>query len=224
MARYFISAMIVMLTLSVSAQKNKFTPPEYKKISKAIDRANAPTSYHTLMERYRMHDTTLSPKEYHLLYYGYSLQPEYTASSGSPMADSLMSILRQDQVRPGQYALVITYCNAILEDSPFEMRFLDPLIYVSRMQGNNDLAARLEFKLGRIIETIFTSGDGLTEATAFHIISVSHETDMLRALGFGFSGGQRVTNGQLDFLKVEPNDYGITGMYFNTSALANAVK
>lgn len=104
------------------------------------------------------------------------------------------------------------------------MRYLDPMIYVYQMQGNTEMAEKLEFKLGRIIETIFSSGDGLTEKTAFHVISVSHEYDLIRALGFGFGGEQSLSNGKVDLLKVEANDYGINGMYFNISALSNAQK
>jgi hypothetical protein len=59
----------------------------------------------------------------------------------------------------------------------------------------------------------------LTKETAFHVISAAHEYDLLRALGFGNAGGQSLTIGQYDFLKVEANDYGIEGMYFDISAM-----
>jgi hypothetical protein len=119
---------------------------------------------------------------------------------------------------------VIKYANKIFENNPFDMRYLDPLIYVYHMQGKKELAQKLEFKLGRIIETIFNTGDGLTEKTAFHVISVSHEYDLLRALGFGFAGEQSITRGECDFLKVETNDYGINGIYFNVSAIMKPLK
>jgi len=158
------------------------------------------------------------------LYYVYIFQPEYSPSAHLPLTDSLLAIMSKDQIGPDQYKLVIKYAGAILDKSPFDMRYLDPLIYAYRMQGRNDLAAMLEFKLGRILETIFTSGDGLTEESAFHVISVSHEFDMLRALGFGFAGTQSVRQGQYDYVKVEKNDFGIQGMFFNVSALTRTGK
>jgi hypothetical protein len=224
MTRFFISAAILLFSFTVIAQENTFSPPNYKKIGKAISKANSATFYPKLMERYQAHDTTLSPSEYHLLYYGYSLQPEYAPYAQQPFADSLLTIIRKDIISPAQYDLVLRYGNAILEKSPFDMRYLDPMIYVYQMQGNNEVAEKLEFKLGRIFETIFTSGDGLTEKTAFHVISVSHEYDLLRALGFGFGGQQSLTNGQCDFLKVEANEYGIDGMYFNVSVMLKSLK
>lgn len=219
MTRYFIGAILVFCTFSVSAQKPAFNQPNYKKISKAISKERASTFYPRLMERFLASDTTLSPDEYHLLYYGYSLQPEYLPNTPPASADSLMSLIRKEQLAPEQFELVIKYANASLEKNPFDMRYLDPLIYVYRMQGNNSMADKLEFKLGRIIETLFSTGDGLTKETAFHVISAAHEQDLLRALGFGNAGGQSLTIGEYEFLKVEANDYGIEGMYFNISAM-----
>lgn len=219
MNRYFLGVILILSTLSASSQQSTFKQPNYKKINKAINKESSSTFYPKLMQRFFENDTTLSPEQYHLLYYGYSLQPQYSPNTDPASADSLMTLIRKDQLAPAQYDLVIKYANATLAKKPFDMRYLDPLIYVYRMQGNDALADKLEFKLGRIIETIFSTGDGLTKETAFHVISVAHEYDLLRALGFGNSGGQSLTIGQYDFLKVEENDYGIEGMYFNISAM-----
>lgn len=219
MVRHLIGIAILFTAFTAVAQKNQFTPPDYKKISKAISKPGTEFYYPLLMERYRENDTTLTPHEYYLLYYGYTLQPGYAPYGHLPLVDSLMTILHDKQLLPGQYDKAATLCNAILDKNPFDLRFLDPLIYVYRMQGKNDLASRLEFRLGRIVETIFSTGDGLSEKTAFHVIAISHEYDMLRALGFGFAGEQSLTRNQCDYLKVARNDYGIDGMYFNVSAL-----
>lgn len=201
------------------AQKNNFAPPDYKKIRKEINKTGSKPNYQQLLKRYNDNDTTLSPEEYRLLYFGFTFQPEYSPDAKEPLVDSLMAILRLEQIKPGQYEKVVKYSEKILQKSPFDMRYLDPLIYVYRMQGNNQLASKLEFKLGRIIETIFTTGDGLTEKTAFHVISVAHEKDMLRALGFGFVGMQNIQSSPYDYLKVEENAYGIDGIYFKKPAL-----
>lgn len=224
MVRYILSVLIVICSFTLSAQKNKFTPPDYKKISKVLAKGSSGELYQNLMKRYQSHDTTLSPGDYHLLYYGFILQPEYSPSAHLSLTDSLLAIMSKKQIGPDQYKLVIKYAGAILDKNPFDMRYLDPLIYAYRMQGKNDLATMLEFKLGRILETIFTTGDGLTEESAFHVISVTHEYDMLRALGFGFAGVQGIRQGQYDYVKVEKNDFGIQGMYFNVSALTRAGK
>ena len=218
MLRYITGVLLVACTLGSYAQKTQFAAPDYKKISKSIEKKGASTSYQTLMERYKAHDTTLSPKEYHLLYYGFPLQTEYNPSVSQPLADSLMLFMQKDQKTSIEYNGIIRLAHAILEKNPFEMRYLDPLIFAYRMQGKNELATKLEFQLGRIAETIFSSGDGLTENTAFYVISPTHAYDMLRALGFGYKGGQSIKKGACEFIKVESNDFGIEGMFFKTAS------
>ena len=208
---------------SAVAQQNNFTPPQYKKIRKAIEKKGSGSYYPGLMQRLQTNDTTLTVQDYHLLYYGYALQPGYAPYATHPLADSLMSILRKEEVTGQDYEAIIRHGSALLLENPFEIRFLDPLIYAHRMKGNQEMAARLEFRFGRIIETIFGSGDGLTRKTAFHVISVSHEYDMLRALGFGFGGQQQLIDGKYDYLKVRKNDYGIEGMYFDVSVLLRSL-
>lgn len=219
MVRYILSPLLICCFLSGYAQKNNFMPPDYKKIGKAISKTGSKSHYPKLYKRFIDNDTTLSPDEYHLLYYGFTFQPEYSSDTKEPIVDSLMTILRLEQIKPEQYEKVVNYSEKILQKNPFDMRYLDPLIYVYRMQGNNQLASKLEFKLGRIIETIFTTGDGLTEKTAFYVISAAHEKDMLRALGFGFVGMQNIRSSPYDYLKVEENAYGIDGIYFKKPRL-----
>lgn len=224
MLKYLLIPWMILCTVTASGQRNKFNIPDYKKINKIISKTDSPASYIKLMDRYRIHDTTLTTEEYHLLYFGYCLQPQYAPYAHQQFADSLMTIVRKKQIGPDQYENVIKYANKVFESNPFDMRYLDPLIYVYQMQGKIELAQKLEFKLGRLIETIFNTGDGLTEKTAFHVISVSHEYDLLRALGFGYAGEQSLTRGECDFLKVETNDYGINGIYFNVSAIMKPMK
>lgn len=224
MLRYLTVVLMAACTLGSYAQKTQFAAPDYKKISKSIVKKGSSTSYQTLMERYKAHDTTLSPKEYYLLYYGFPLQTEFNPGVSQPLADSLMLFMQKDQKTNTEYSEIIRLAQAILEKNPFEMRYLDPLIFAYRMQGKNELATKLEFQLGRIAETIFSSGDGLTENTAFYIIAPDHAYDMLRALGFGYTGGQSIKKGTCGFIKVKSNDFGIEGMYFKTASPTTSLK
>ena len=221
MARILLIAVLLLSLTSVSAQNKRFIRPDYKKISKTINKTGSPLNYAVLMERYRTNDTTLTREEYHLLYFGYSLQPDYRPDSQSAYSDSLLKLMRLPEVGASQYDVIIRLADKVLETNPFDMRYLDPVIYAYRMKGNEEIAQKLEFRLGRIVETIFNSGDGFSEKTAFHVIAISHEYDLLRALGFRYGGQQRLTKAGVDYLKVEPNDYGIEGMFFSLKGMAN---
>ncbi|MBW6491660.1 MAG: DUF4919 domain-containing protein [Lentimicrobium sp.] len=214
---------IILITgfSGIQAQKSQFNPPDFKKIGKTINKTGKPLNYQNLLQRLNQNDTLLSLREYHLLYYGYALQPGFNPQVNHPLADSLMLILHKDLLNESDYQHIIGLASDLIFHSPFEISFLDPLILSYRMLGNEDMAARLEFRFGRIIETIFSSGDGLTQETAFHVVSVNHESDMLRALGFSY-GGQRIKSGDgTDYLKVAKNDFGINGLFFRIPPARN---
>ena len=221
MSRILLVTALLFSLMSVSAQKNRFIRPDYKKISKTIQRPDSPLNYTLLMDRYRANDTTLTREEYHLLYYGFSLQPDFRPDKQDVYSDSLLKLMKLPDLKAEQYDVMLRLANKALEANPFDMRYLDPAIYAYRMKGNHDLALKLEFRLGRIVETIFNSGDGFTEKTAFHVIAISHEYDLLRALGFRYGGQQRLSKTGIDYLKVEPNSYGIEGMFFSLKAMSN---
>jgi hypothetical protein len=206
---------IIVLIFSLSgamAQKTNFTAPDYNKIKKSIHKN--PEAFNTLLQRLNTNDTALSPKDYHLLYYGYQLQSSNTPRQSNALSDSLLKLARKENPTESDYTDLIETGNQMLKENPFELSFLDRIVYANRMLGNNKMAEQLEFRLGRIIETIFNSGDGLSKETAFHVISLSNASDMLRALGFGYAGQQMNIGPNLHFFKVEKNDFGIEGMYF----------
>ncbi len=194
------------------AQKPSFNVPDYNKIEKSIRKK--PETYKSLLQRLNDNDTLLSPKEYHFLYYGFPIQASSASTQSNALSESMLKLIQQESPSETDFRNLIETGNQILNENPFELSFLDRLIYANRMLGNNKIAEKLEFRLGRIIETIFNSGDGLSKETAFHIISLSNASDMLRALGFGF-GGQKMSVGpNLHYYKVDKNDFGIEGMYF----------
>ena len=127
--------------------------------------------------------------------------------------------MNREVLEESEYNRIIELASSTLNEYPFEISILDPLIYALRMEGKNELAAKLEFRFGRIIETIFNSGNGLTKETAFHVVSISHQKDMLRALGFGFGGRHAIVDAKFSYLKVAKNDFGIEGMYFDVSTI-----
>lgn len=207
----------IILAFSAIAREPGFTPPNYKKIRKSIEKQGSKTWYPTLMNRLQQNDTTLTPGEYHLLYYGYTLRQGYQPYAEYPLADSLKNILKKEELTEEDYRAIIRFGTGLLAENPFEITLLDPLIYAYWMTGNGETASKLEFRFGRLLETIFSSGDGLTKNTAFHVITVAHEYDMLRALGFIYGGQQQLVEGKYDHLKVAKNDFGIEGFFFDIS-------
>lgn len=201
------------------AQKTSYSTPDYKKIAKTLHKKSE--SYPILLDRLNANDTTLSLPEYHFLYYGYILQPAYSNNQYKALSDSLEQLMRNEAPDETEFPLIVQTGNRLLKANPFELSSLDKIIYAHRMLGNDVMAEKLEIRFGRIIETIFNSGDGLSKETAFYVISLSNASDMLRALGFGYAGQQMSVGANLHYYKVDKNDFGIEGMYFYVPARQN---
>lgn len=208
---FVVSLVIVFNT--VQAQKVKFASPDMKKLTKELTGKNSGV-YERLMQRYNNNDTLLSLHDYHLLYYGSALKQSYNPVADSPLRDSLNAAISKNQSGNADFTKIRSISTQILQQFPFDIRTLDPAIYACRMLNMSKEASALEFRMGRIIETIYNSGDGLTEDTPFHIVSTANELDMIMALGFSPSSTSAVQAGNLRYWKVKENEFGVTGFYF----------
>jgi len=205
---------LLLSTVFSWAQNQNMNPPDLKKIGKSIANERSSNWYPKLMTRYQLNDTTLSLQEYRLLYYGYVLQPEFMNKSTTSLLDSLTRLMTTDSISHPDYYEIAEVSARIHQLMPFDMKYLDPLSFALRLTDENDLASKVEFKLGRLVETIYNTGDGMSEQTPFYVISPTHEMDMLRALGFTLAGSAPITSGNIDYIKVKANDYGIQGLFF----------
>lgn len=213
--------LLITLVYSVTfAQKTDFRTPDLKKIGKSLSGRNA-SLHGRLMDRLKNNDTTLNLEEYHLLYYGTALQQGYSPQLDSPLRDTLYSTFSMAQSGKADFRTVKTIANQILEQLPFDIRTLDPSIHASRMLNDNGTADKLEIRMGRILETIFSSGDGRTETTPFYVVSTANEVDMLRALGFAPAVTAPIQSGDLHFWRVKENEFGIEGFFFKVLTSAN---
>ncbi|MCD6660313.1 MAG: DUF4919 domain-containing protein [Lentimicrobium sp.] len=219
-----IILLILMPAFALIAQKNSFNVPDYKKISKAVSKAGSPTYYPALLNRLNQNDTSLSLRDYHLLYYGYVLQPEYKPAGSSEYPKILSDLLKKEMLEKSDYETIVSQASALLSTSPFEIEILDIYIQACRLTGNQELAGKLEIRFGRLIETIFSSGDGLSKQTPFYVITVQHQMDMIRALGFSYGGQRMRVENKFDFLKVQKNDFDIEGLYFVNTSVNKSLK
>lgn len=215
---------IILITLLISAvnlysQNFDYKKPDYTQIEKIIQDEYSEFYYPKLMERYRNSDTTLTIQDYRILYYGFMFQDAYSPYGTSDYVDSVRQVFSKDSLQPDDFKTVIRFQKKILEEHPFNLRDLNTLTFAYYQIGDTISTALIYFKLDKIIEAILSTGDGETEYSGWHVISVSHEYDLLNILGFEFGGMQTLTNNQCDFLKVNDNEYGIQGLYFDVGML-----
>jgi hypothetical protein len=197
-------------------------PPDYKQIRETTLDKGSPLSYQNLMDRYRANDTTLTESDFRLLYYGFLYQPGFSPYGISTYSDSVRALMGQDSLRMMDFPKMIRFETMILNEYPFNLRDLNAIGYAYERMGDTANAIFAGYKLNMIVNTILSTGDGIADSTAWHIISVGHEYDIMNLLGFQFGGEQSLTITNCDFLTVEENKYGIEGLYFDVKELMKA--
>jgi hypothetical protein len=220
MIKQALTIVILLHILNIAvAQETKFVAPDYKAIKKIISDKKSSSFYPLLMERFTNSDTSLTLEEFRNLYYGFLFSEKYTPYPISKYIDSCNTFLGKDTLTKEDYQLLIKFEKLLLNDCPFNIRNFNILGYSYSQIGDSVSAEQNIYKMNMIIDVIMSTGDGKTEKSAFHVIAVSHEYDILKVLGFKFAGKQMLTKGGCDFLEIKDNQYNIDGLYFNVTQL-----
>jgi hypothetical protein len=215
MKPYLLLILLSLCQIAFSQEAN-FEKPNYKKIGKEIKSKGSGYFYPNLMQRYQNSDSTLNIEEKRHLYYGYTFQPEYLPYGKSAYNDSLKAILSNPELDSAGYDAVLKYSDSLLNHNPFDVRALNNKLNVYDYRKNDSEAIKYMIRLNIIFDAILSSGDGTTKETAFYVIAVSHEYDVLHIIGFNFGGQQSLVE-HYDYLTVKKNQYGIDGFYFDIS-------
>ncbi|MBN1251888.1 MAG: DUF4919 domain-containing protein, partial [Bacteroidales bacterium] len=149
------------------------------------------------------------------LYYGYIFQANYSPNPGSVYQQNLLVYLKKAKLSESDLKQMIKYSNLILKELPFDLKTLHILAYCYNELGDLENNHLIDYKRIMIIEAIFSSGDGLSEKTAWHVISNAHEYDIINELGYRYGGQQTI--GLCDYVLVAQNSDKIEGFYFRMS-------
>lgn len=222
MKHLFYTIIIFALPHSIHATSQEFEKPDYNKIKKIIKDEQSEYYYPTIMKRFLDSDTTMTVQDYRVLYYGYIFHDNYSAYAHSFYTDSLNAVLNSDSLMSKDYNNIIRFEKQILDESPFNLRDLNMLAYAYYMTGDTLLAFQTSNKIDMLTGAILSTGDGIKEKTAWHVISVGHEYDILNILGFQFAGNQSLTKKGYDYLEVSPNEYEMEGFYFDVNMILDS--
>ena len=219
MKSYSFIILLLLLGHFASGQDIAIEKPDYKKIEISISDPESERYYTKLLNRFKEADIELTLEDFRHLYYGFLFHKDYSAYGFSTHSDSLNTLLRQEELSEEDFAEVVRLEKLILEKAPFNPRDLNILAYANLQTGDTLAAMKAEYQLEMVMEAILSTGDGLKEKSAWHVISVSHEYDLINFLGFQFEGSQSLTKKGCDYLKVAENEANIEGFYFDVNML-----
>lgn len=213
LTKSILSTLLLLCLCFVSGElRAQLSKSDLKKIKK---KANSNT-YSTLLNRYRQNDTTLTPDDYRLLYYGEAFRKNFKPYSNHDSVKVLNKHLNKNS-DSADYNKIINLCLQILEDYPFNISELYTTAVAYHAIEETELSNIYLHKYDKLIRTILYSGDGFESNSAFVVCKIRDEYSLLRALKLQ-SAGQRLINIKsrpYDLIQLQENELGITEFYFD---------
>lgn len=174
--------------------------------------------YPNLLLRYEQADSTLTADDCHYLYYGYAYQPQYRPLESDPARDRFYEALARlnvDAPSDDDLRAVIAAGTETLAADPFSPQVLNLLSFAHAQLGEEAQAAAYRDRMGLVLATIERSGDGLTEATPWHILMYGHALDLLAAKNIPVRESSIVSRTVEYIPRVKKDDDGVKGYYFD---------
>ena len=222
-----ISLLIVIfiaLALNVNAQEEFFKAPNYSQIETNIKVQTSPYYYPNLLKKYLDANSTMTLEESVHLYYGYVFHPNYEPTDTSSYNNKLAATLSRGSFTPSDYADILKYSNALLLQDPFNLRALNATLLVLAQQNNTDEYKKVAQQRSIVQNAIISTGDGMSQNSAFYVIKVAHEYDILPFLGYTYGGEDKILRGnKVNYLSLGENRFGIDKVYFNISPIIEYV-
>lgn len=222
MNKLLFTILLSIASISAFAQYDGPVAPKYKDIEVNISTIY---NYSDLMSKYLAGDTKMTIDEQRHLYYGYVFQPQYNPTDTSRYNNDMSIALSKQFLSTEDYIDIEKYANALLESDPFNLRALNALLLVHAQMDNVSQFKITTQKKDIVQRAISTSGDGMTKKTAFYVIKVAHEYDILAFLGYKYGGSEKVEkNCNCNSLSLAPNPFDIDKVYFNISPILDYTK
>ncbi len=220
--RIAFTILVLAAGLKPSGAQQKFLKPDFKSIENIVKDKNSVFYYPHLIKRYKENDTTLSDKDYFMLYYGYFFNDDSSSSAFAELSevnDSIRALRSRELSSMEDWKKLIHYSEQFLEQSPFSLETLYMLYVGYQKTGAAGKSRMYEHKLAGIVRAILSTGDGATEESGYFVLQVADEYAMISLLGFEYGGQQSLTAQQCDYLTLKDNESHVKGIYFDVKQL-----
>ncbi len=205
---------IVTLT---HAYGQKISNIDFDLIKTNIQDSTSTSFYPLLIERFLKADSTLTAKEYEFIYYG-NIYYEHYEPYGESEAESKFLELYRDE----KYKKAIPFGDKVLKENPVNLKILFKMLVCFNVLGDKTTARHYADLYFPLLECIFNSGDGKDFQTAYVVIKVSDEYEILADLQLNRTRQALVDDTDVLTIdennqKVKDGEKKITSLYFNVS-------
>ena len=210
MKRNFIALLFIFISTIIFGQ-NKLEI-NYESIKTTIENSESEYYYPKLLKRFNEFDSKLTNEEYALIYYGFSFQKDYLKNKPDDKNLSKLS-------KANDYEAIVKECENILKKNPVSLKANNEMGYALYKLGKPEAEwEKYQNRYRAIRKVIVYSGDGLSEETAFKVIYVEDEYNML----YNYFEISKIYKQELiglcDRFIIEPSEYyKSSNIYFNIS-------
>ena len=213
-----IIALLSLLLTVATTHVGSARTPDNDVLFAAISNPQSPYYYLNIMLRYT-EGATLTPEEYHHLYYGYAFTPEYKPLESNPGMDRVQEIMARISIdTPSVQDIdeLIAAGLAAMERDPFSPTLLNIMAYAYGTAGDKAREQAYHRHLNGILDCIADSGTGFKERTPMHIIMFSHALDLIAAKGWEYRKAQIISR-TVEFVPFARPQEKLKGYYFDYS-------
>lgn len=210
--RIFLPVLFLATYLPAPAQHN-YSPVDREAVHRTISDPLSAGYYPVLLKKFSAFDTTLTLQDYRLLYYGFVFQPDYDA-----YADHKGGEIKK-KIKALQFEEAIALCDSVLEEIPVSLvaNYYRGLA-MHFMDKTNPAYLPYRNRYYQLQKAILSSGNGAECSSAFRIIFVDDEYDMIYNYFEIKKHTSQSLTGSCDQFTVVPSDYYSSGIiFFDTS-------
>lgn len=174
---------------------------DYSEIKAKVQDKNSSSYYPKLLQRFNDFDSTLTTEDYALIYYGFSFQDDYLKNQPDERA---LNKLQKEENYEGQ----ILESKKILAVNPVSLTANDCMAYALFKTGHPETEwKKYQNRFRAIRRVIATSGNGMTCESAYKVIYVSDEYNMVYTYFNVETVHAQKLSGLCDRFEVDPTEY-----------------
>ena len=209
-----------LLTDNEISWENTFIKPNYEQIKINIENERSDFYYSKIWDKYQLGDSTMTLEEKRHLYYGYVFNDKYSPYLSGHDAEQVNDILNKEEPTNNEYEKLVSLLNTSLSVEPFNCRYLYYQSVAYNALGKPIEAAKNLRKIQCVFDALISTGDGLEEETAIHVIAVSNEYDYLFLNNLSMQS-QSLMDGGYDVLYLKINENGLDELWFDVNQCLN---
>lgn len=211
--------LLVVLTTTSPLFGQKISNIDFDNIKSQTQDSTSIYYYPVLIQRFMQFDTTLTGKEFSMIYYGNVFTDKYNPYGSGKNVDKFMKLYMGKKFKEA-----IPYGEKALADNPVNLKILFKVLVCFHSLGDKSIAKKYAKLYYGLLNEIYKSGDGKNFESAYVVTNVADEYEILADLELTSIGQALIDDTDvltLDTTGQENSDKKIEKLYFNVSQSLN---